>query len=129
MSSESMIIGALISGVIATLIADVWVMLLVKLASIPRTNWGLVGRWVAGMRRGVFVHRRISDAPAVRGELTIGWLFHYAIGIAYGLLYAFWVRTMLGTGPTLVSALIFALVTLVAPWFIMQPALGLGFMA
>src|SRR5215471_2580344 len=30
---------------------------------------------------------------------------------------------------TLISALVFAIALLVAPWFVMQPALGLGFFA
>jgi len=33
------------------------------------------------------------------------------------------------SGPTFISAVAFAIVLLVAPWFVMQPALGLGFMA
>jgi len=35
----------------------------------------------------------------------------------------------LGSGSTLVSALAVSLALLVAPWFVMQPALGFGFMA
>jgi hypothetical protein len=34
-----------------------------------------------------------------------------------------------GSGPTLVSALAVSLALLLAPWFVMQPALGMGFMA
>jgi hypothetical protein len=51
------------------------------------------------------------------------------VGIAYAALYLAIMRLGLGSGPTLISALAFALVLLVAPWFIMQPALGLGFIA
>jgi len=36
---------------------------------------------------------------------------------------------MLASGPTLISALVFALVLLAVPWIVMQPALGLGFFA
>lgn len=39
------------------------------------------------------------------------------------------VRLGFDSGPTLISALIFAIALLVAPWFVTQPALGLGFMA
>ncbi len=35
----------------------------------------------------------------------------------------------LGSGSTLVSALAVSLALLVAPWFVMQPVLGMGFMA
>jgi len=84
-------------GVVATLTMDLWQRFL-QAMGLPRTNWGLVGRWVAGFPRGIFTHRPITATPKVRG-------------------------------PTLLSALAFAIALLVAPWFVMQPALGLGFIA
>jgi hypothetical protein len=51
------------------------------------------------------------------------------VGIVYAALYLAIMRLGLGSGPTVVSALIFAIALLVAPWFIMQPALGFGFLA
>jgi len=56
-------------------------------------------------------------------------LLDYAIGIAYAALYLAVITLGFGSGPTLLSALAFAIALLVAPWFVMQPALGLGFMA
>jgi hypothetical protein len=81
------------------------------------------------MARGVFIHRPITATPQVRGETAIGWIFHYAVGIVYAALYLAIMRIVLGSGPTIVSALIFAIALLVAPWLIMQPALGFGFFA
>ena len=72
-------------GVVATLTMDLWQRFL-QAMGLPRTNWGLVGRWVAGFPRGIFTHRPITAAPKVRGEAAIGWAFHYAIGIAYAAL-------------------------------------------
>jgi len=115
-------------GVVATLTMDLWQRFL-QTMGLPPTNWGLVGRWVAGFPRGIFTHRPITAAPKVRGEAAIGWAFHYAIGIAYAALYLAVIRLAFGSGPTLLSALAFAIALLVAPWFVMQPALGLGFMA
>ena len=118
----------IVIGVIATLATDLWQRLL-QAIGVPTGNWGLVGRWVAGFSRGVFVHRSIAATPKVRGEAAIGWAFHYAVGIAYAALYLAIMRLGFGSGPTLGSALAFAIALLVAPWFVMQPALGLGFMA
>ena len=95
----------------------------------PPANWGLIGRWAAGFSRGVFTQRPITAAPKVPGEVAIGWAFHYAVGIVYAALYLAIIRLGFGSGPTLPSALLFAITLLVAPWFVMQPALGLGFMA
>lgn len=115
-------------GVIATLATDLWQRLL-RSIGVPPANWGLVGRWVAGFSRGVFVHRTIAASPKVRGEVAIGWAFHYAVGIAYAALYLAIMTLGFGSEPTFGSALVFAIALLVAPWFVMQPALGLGFMA
>ena len=119
----------LAAGIVATLATDLWHRLLHVVIGLPPAEWGLVGRWVAWMPRGVFIHRPITATPQVRGEKAIGWIFHYAVEIVYAGLYVAVVRFGLGSAPTIVSALIFAIALLVAPWFIMQPALGFGFVA
>jgi DUF2938 family protein len=126
---RSAVIEAIVMGMIATLATDVWQRLLQATAGLPPANWGLIGRWVAWFPRGVFIHRPISATPTVPGELAIGWAFHYVVGIVYAGLYLAIMALGFGSEPSLVSALIFAIVLLVAPWFVMQPALGLGFMA
>ena len=115
-------------GAIATLTGDVWQRVLQAVGG-PPVNWGPVGRWVAGFSRGTFVHRPITASPRVPGEDVIGWGFHYAVGIAYAALYLAIMKLDFHTDPTFISALAFALALLIAPWFIMQPALGMGFMA
>ena len=122
-------IEALVVGIVATFATDLWQRLLHAIAGLAPANWGLVGRWVACFRRGIFVHRPITATPRVRGEVAIGWVFHYAVGVAYAALYLAIMRLGRGSGPTFISSLAFAIVLLVAPWFVMQPALGLGFMA
>jgi hypothetical protein len=79
-------IEALVVGIIATLATDLWLWLL-QIVGVPPADWALVGRWVAWMPRGVFVHRPIAATPSIRGELAIGWGFHYVVGIAYAALY------------------------------------------
>ena len=59
-------------------------------------------------------------------ERAIGWLAHYTIGVSFAavLVATFglgWART-----PTLLPALAVGLLTVVAPLFVLQPALGLG---
>ena len=127
-SPEKAAIEALVVGIIATLATDLWLWLL-QIVGVPTANWALVGRWVAWMPRGVFVHRPIAATPSIRGELVIGWGFHYAVGIAYAVLYLAISRLVLASGPTLISTLVFAIALLVVPWFVMQPAPGLGFFA
>jgi len=127
-SPEKTAIEAIVAGIVATLATDLWLWLL-QIFGVPPANWALVGRWVAWMPRGVFRHRPIAATPSVRVELAIGWCFHYVVGIAYAALYLIITRLMLASGPTLISALVFALALLVVPRLVMQPALGLGFFA
>ncbi len=120
---------SVVIGIVATLVMDVGQRLLHAIADLPPANWGLIGRWVSGFPRGVFVHRPITATAPVRGEIAIGWIFHYLVGIAYAAVYVVTMRLGAGSGPSLISALAVAIALLVVPWFVMQPALGLGFMA
>lgn len=115
-------------GIGATALMDVWLMLLSRLG-VPTTSFALVGRWVAHLPRGRFAHAAISKAEPVEFELGLGWLIHYLIGIAYaGLLVALQGAAWL-VEPTFLPALAFGVVTVLAPWFVMQPAMGAGFAA
>lgn len=128
MTAASGVLDALWCGIVATLAADLWQRLLQALAGLPAAPWGLVGRWVALMPRGVFAHRSIAAAPPVQGERALGWAFHYLVGMVYAALYLALLR-WLGATPSLSSAVLFSLALLAAPWFVMQPALGFGVFA
>ena len=63
----------------------------------------------------------------IEGEGLIGWTTHFAIGIGYAaLLVAILGQAWLGSR-TVLLALIIGIATVVAPLFIMQPAMGAGF--
>jgi hypothetical protein len=81
------------------------------------------------MREGPFVHRPIGTSPPVAHEAILGWVFHYVIGCVYAALYLAYVNTAQMGQPTLVSAVLFGLLTILSPWLLMQPALGLGVFA
>lgn len=116
-------------GIGATVVMDLWAAFQKHILGVPTLNYGMVGRWFGHFPRGRFVHERIADAPPIPGEIIIGWIAHYAIGITWAaLLLAIW-----GLGwarqPSLVPALIVGVVTVVAPFFIMQPGMGAGIAA
>lgn len=115
-------------GIGATAVMDAWLAVLSRLG-VPTTSFAMVGRWVGHMPRGRFTHSAIAKAPSVRHELCLGWLTHYAIGITFAaLLVAIrggaWLEQ-----PTLLPALAVGVATVAAPWFVMQPAMGSGFLA
>lgn len=116
-------------GIGATAVMDLWLLLLLAALGIRAADFALVGRWVGHLARGRVAHDSISAAAAIPHELRLGWLTHYAVGIAYaGLLVAVqgigWVQA-----PTLPPALATGLATVVVPLFVMQPAMGQGFAA
>ncbi len=121
--------SALMIGIGATAILDLWSLLLQRLFGIPVADWGMVGRWFGHFPKGRFVHDNIRAATPVHGETLIGWTAHYAIGIFYAaLLLAIWGLEW-ARQPTLLPPLILALATIVAPFFTMQPGMGAGIAA
>jgi len=115
-------------GIGATALMDGWLWLLSRLG-VPTSGFAMVGRWVGHFSRGEFAHASIAKATPIRFELGLGWVTHYLIGIAYavllvGLQGAAWLEQ-----PTLLPALVFGVLTVAAPWFVMQPAMGAGVLA
>ena len=123
------IASASLIGLLGTALADLWAETQKRLLKVPTPSWPMVGRWVAHLRHGQFIHDSIAKAPPVPGEALLGWATHYVIGVLYaGLLLA-----IFGIGwahsPTLLPALAIGIGTLVAPFFILQPGMGAGVLA
>jgi len=119
------IVKVILIGIGATAVMDVWLMLLKRLG-VPTLNFAYIGRWAGHLAHGTFAHPAIAKSPPVPGELALGWLTHYAIGIAFAALLVA-VQGMQWTGsPTLLPALAVGMATAAAPLFVMQPAMGAG---
>ncbi|WP_245417504.1 DUF2938 domain-containing protein [Aminobacter sp. AP02] len=117
---------AVLIGTGATIVMDLWGILSKLLFGIPALNFAMVGRWIGHFPRGRFAHDAIAKASPVRGERVIGWSAHYAIGIVFaGLLLTTWGIDW-ARNPTLLPALIVGVLTVAAPFFIMQPGMGAG---
>jgi hypothetical protein len=119
----------LLIGIVATIGQDIWEVIVNHIFRWPTAGPALIGRWLGHMPRGVFVHRSIRESAAVPNEQLIGWVAHYLTGIVYGVTYLGFVRICLSSDPTIISAVIFGLVSLIAPWFVVQPGMGIGFFA
>lgn len=115
-------------GIGATAVLDAWLWLLQRLG-VPTGSFALIGRWVGHLARGQLRHAAISRAAPVPHELLLGWVTHYAVGIAFaallvGLRGLAWLQT-----PALLPAVLVGAATVVMPMAVMQPAMGLGFAA
>jgi hypothetical protein len=128
MFSSSAIGHVVIVGIGATAVMDAWLALLSRLG-VPTTPFALVGRWVGHLSRGRFAHAAIAKAEPVAFERGLGWLTHYLVGIAFAGLLVGVQGTAWLEQPTYLPALLVGLATVAAPWFLMQPAMGSGFLA
>jgi hypothetical protein len=114
------LIGA---GATAVMDLGLWVQRRLKL---PTSSFGLVGRWAGHLARGKFAHEAIAKAPPVPGELALGWSVHYATGIAFAALLVALAGPGWVAAPSLLPALAVGVGTVLAPLFVLQPALGAG---
>jgi hypothetical protein len=120
------LVCALLTGVGATAVMDIWGAIRKRLLGIPPLDYGMVGRWLAYLARGRFRHDPIAASPAVQGERLIGWLAHYLIGITFAaMLLAIWGLDW-ACYPTLGPALIVGIGSVAAPFLLMQPGMGAG---
>lgn len=119
----------LLIGIGATVVMDVWAILRMQLFGIPPTNWAMVGRWIAYIPKGTFIHDAIASSGAMRFELAIGWVAHYVIGISYAAILVIIYGSPWVHSPTVWPALMVGIATVLAPFLILQPGMGAGIAA
>lgn len=122
-------ISAILIGLGATLTFDLWALFLKHAFKIKPSNICLVGRWLRYMPEGKFIHANIVSVPQKSAECMVGWIAHYLIGITFAIAFVAIAGNNWLQRPTLIPAIIFGVVTVLAPFFIMQPLFGFGFAA
>ena len=122
-------IRVVLIGIGATLTFDLWGLFLKHTLQIPPSNICLVGRWLLYMLDGVFAHTNITAAPRKSLECRVGWMAHYLIGATFAGIFVAILGTQWLSHPSPVSAVIFGVVTALAPFLVMQPSFGFGIAA
>jgi hypothetical protein len=112
-------------GIGATIGMDIWAVVL-RMAGVKGLDYAMVGRWLSNMPRGQFVHARIAAALEIRGERAIGWIAHYAIGVALAALLILLCGPGWVASPRPLPAIAFGIATVAVSFLVMQPAMGLG---
>ncbi|WP_122072915.1 DUF2938 family protein [Pseudophaeobacter sp. EL27] len=121
---------AALAGVIATVVIDLLGWIRRRWFGISGPDWGLVGRWLWRLPQGDLVlEPQDRVRPAMLWEQSLGWVFHYGVGIVLaqgltGIVGSSWL-----TSPEPVVPILFGLSTVVLPLCLMQPAMGAGFAA
>jgi hypothetical protein len=124
-----LIFDAIFVGIGATVVMDLWAIFLKRAFNIPSPNYCLIGRWLRYMTNGTFKHPSIMAAAQKSAECTIGWIAHYTIGALFAIAFVVLATPEWLQSPTLMPALIFGIVTVGLPFFIMHPSFGLGLAA
>jgi hypothetical protein len=119
-------VGSVVVGLGATFVMDLWAVFLKRAFNVGAANYCLVGRWLRHMADGIFKHPSIAAAARKPGECAVGWIAHYAIGALFALALVALATPQWLRSPTLTPALIFGIVTVSIPFFVMQPSFGLG---
>lgn len=121
--------AAVALGVGATLLMDSWNLFLRRAFGLASLNYCLLGRWLRHMPGGTFRHANINAAAPKSFECTVGWIGHYSIGLMLALGFLLLASGGWLARPTLLPALLFGVATVIFPYFVMQPSLGLGIAA
>jgi hypothetical protein len=129
MIDGSYALGAVAVGLGATLLMDLWNLFLKRAFNVPSLNYCLLGRWLRHMPEGTFRHASIAAAPEKSSECAVGWAAHYTIGVVFALVFVALTSGHSLLQPSFLPALLYGVATVVFPFFILQPALGLGIAA
>lgn len=121
--------SAVVLGIGATLVLDIWSLFLKTVFKVVGFNYGLVGRWIIHGFHGRLFHSNIVQSPKVKGEMALGWIAHYVIGVLFSASFLMmfglnWLESL-----NLAPAIIFGVITVCLPFFIMQPCFGMGIAA
>lgn len=126
---NGLLIDALLLGVGATAFMDIVALLQKRLLGIPSLNYAMVGRWLGHLPSGRFIHRPIGNSAQIQAEAPLGWFAHYLIGIAFAVMFLVLVGPDWLARPTLMPALGFGVMTVLAPFLVLQPCFGAGITA
>jgi hypothetical protein len=120
------LISSILLGLGATLTFDVWALFLKYAFKITPSNFCMVGRWILYMPEGTFTHSDIGSTPRKNAECEVGWIAHYIIGVIFASIFVAFGGENWLQHPTLFPATIFGVITVLAPFFLLQPSFGYG---
>lgn len=121
------LINGFLTGLIATLIFDIFQISLSYSYNINKTKWNLVGRFFVGIIDKNYFHENLNDESPIKNELIIGYFIHYLIGSIFGFIYVV-LNIIFFQQPSLVLSLLVGFITVLGSWCIMMPyAYNIGF--
>ncbi len=129
MGVGEIVVRILFIGMGATLIMDVSAFIQTQVFGLASPDYRLVGRWLGHMLQGRFRHASIVTARPIRNERLVGWVLHYITGSVFAMMLFGAQGLTWICNPSLTPALVIGLISVIAPFFIMQPSFGFGIAA
>src|SRR4051812_143046 len=96
----------LLIGAGATAFIDLAAIARRRLTGAKAPDYRLLGRWLALMPKGRFVHEALANVRPARAELVIGWSAHYLTGMLFASLLPLICGRAWLSHPTLLPALL-----------------------
>ena len=123
------ILQGLISGLVATIIFDLFNQSLNFAYGIDKPKWNILGRYFLGYKEGRYIRETLLDDAEVKNELLWGNIIHYVIGVIYGLIYVI-LNILFFDYPSIFIAYLFGFLSVLGAWCYLMPfAYNLGFFA
>ena len=118
--------AGVIIGLSGTALMNIWTIFLKRGFEISPPNWAMVGRWVVQLKSGEVFHDDIAAASAFSSEKLVGWVFHYLVGLAYGVIFVLLIGEQWLSEPAFMPVYLYAIATILAGWFLLHPGIGWG---
>ena len=123
------ILQGFISGLIATILFDIFNISLSYAYGVNKPKWHLLGRYFIGYKQKKFLRKFLEEEEKESHEFLWGYVIHYIIGLIYGIFYV-WLNLLFFDYPSLLIAYLFGFITVLGAWCYMMPfAFNLGFFA
>lgn len=121
--------SAVLIGLGATAFMDMVALSQKLIFSQQSLNYAMVGRWLGHVAQGQIVHRQITASDPVLAERLLGWSAHYLTGVVFALGFLAVVGRGWLEAPSVLPAIAFGTLTVLAPFLILQPGMGAGLAA
>lgn len=121
----NILLRILITGLAGATAADIGRTVYQALTGFPPVNWSITGRWFLMVLSGQPYVRDVGAAPALPTELIAGHAAYYTISVVFAAVYLLGLK-LIGRRPTLWNGLVFGWATMVFPFLIQMPLMGMG---
>ena len=114
------------AGVLGTITMDSLNHLFARKGLIIKIDIRMIGRMSAGWANGRFCFRDPGQMKQIAHEVLLGYLTHYAIGIALAIPFVLGWSLLVGDPVSPIWTLAYGIATTAASVFVVHPSMGLG---